>query len=135
MIRHNIKFMWEERVRISRYLISGVSAVTTDAGLYFILTRALDVYFLSANIISVLCGGTVAFLLNKFWSFSVRADTLRQSRRFALLFAANYIFQQVALYVAHGVLGAPDAFVKLGLVAASTTWNFLLYRYWVYAME
>ncbi len=135
MIRRGIQFVRDERVRITRYLLSGISAVAADAGLYFMLTRGYDVYFLTANIISVLCGGTVAFLLNKYWSFEVHHNTLQQSHRFATLFVANYLFQQVSLYVLHGLWGVPDALAKLGLIGVSTIWNFLLYRYWIYGIQ
>lgn len=135
MIRRGIHFVWNERVRLARYLVSGVSAVATDAALYFALTRVLHVYFLTSNIISLLAGGVVAFLMNKYWSFSAHTNTLRQSHRFATLFIANYLFQQIALYVVHGVWGVHDGVTKLGLIALSTCWNFLLYKYWVYASE
>lgn len=132
---HGVKFVLQERVRIARYFVSGVSAVATDAVLYFGLTRLLDVYFLAANIISLLAGGVVAFLMNKYWSFGAHTNTIRQSHRFATLFVANYFFQQGALYVLHGMWGVHDGVAKLFLIAISTCWNFLLYRYWVYAVE
>lgn len=120
-------------MRMSRYFITGVSAVGVDAGIYWLITRLLHTDFRIANLVSTLCGATYVFLINKFWSFGERTNTVRQSRRFAILFVWNYFFQQGALIVFVQHLHVHDLIAKFGIIAILTTWNFLLYRYWVYA--
>lgn len=126
--------MWGERIRIAKYFVSGLAAAAIDWIVYFVATRLLDVSPVPANIVSVLAGGTWAFLVNKFWSFEARKNTAQQSRRFAALFIFNYLFQQYGFYIAITHLGFHDLFAKLVLIAMMVSWNFLLYKYWVYAV-
>lgn len=136
MLRYVIKtasWAWQERGRMARYFIVGVSAVGVDAGIYWLITRWLYIDFRIANLISTLCGAAYVFLLNKFWSFGERANTARQSRRFTILFIWNYFFQQGALIIFVQYFSAHDIVAKLGVIAILTSWNFLLYRYWIYA--
>lgn len=129
------QWIWSERVRISRYLISGFSAVLLDWGTYLFCTRGLHMNAYAANVLSVLVGAACAFLANKFWSFGTRKNTLRQTRRFAILFICNYLFQQYGFYAALTYLHAYDLVAKVVLIGMMVCWNFLLYKYWVYAVE
>jgi len=128
-------WLWGERIRISKYLISGFSAFGVDWVVYFLATRALGLDEFVSNVFSVLSGATFAFLANKFWSFSSRENTVRQTRRFVTLFVCNYVFQQVGFYVALNYLGLHDLLTKVILVGMMVSWNFLIYKYWVYAVE
>jgi putative flippase GtrA len=138
-MRHHVKktatWVWNERGRMSKYVVSGISALVADMGVYALITRGFGGHVIMANIFSVLCGAATAFTLNKFWSFNERSNTLRQSRRFIILFVANYVFSQVAFFIFAGKLHLYDMGVKVSIVALSTSWNFLLYKYWVYVVE
>ncbi len=135
MIKRTFLWAWGERIRIARYLVSGFVAVALDWGVYYIATRFFHISQVPANIFSVLVGGTWAFLINKFWSFEVKHNTARQSRRFVILFIFNYLFQQYGFFVALSYIHIYDLFAKFGLIAIMVSWNFLLYKYWVYAVE
>lgn len=128
-------WVWNERIRISKYLISGFSAFAIDWGVYLVCTRAFHMNEYIANIVSVLVGATFAFLANKFWSFGHRENTGRQTQRFAVLFVFNYLFQQTGFYVALNYLHAHDLIAKIVLIGMMVSWNFLIYKYWVYAVE
>lgn len=128
-------WLWGERIRISKYLISGFSAFGIDWLVYVAATRVFGFDEFSSNIVSVLSGATFAFLANKFWSFSSRANTGRQTKRFATLFVFNYLFQQAGFYVALNYLGLHDLLAKVILVGMMVSWNFVIYKYWVYAVE
>lgn len=128
-------WLWGERIRISKYLISGFSAFGVDWFVYFAATRAFHFDEFSSNVVSVLSGATFAFLANKFWSFSSRTNTAQQTKRFAALFVFNYLFQQVGFYAAINYLGLHDLFAKVILVGMMVSWNFIIYKYWVYAVE
>lgn len=130
-----IVWLWNERTRISKYLISGFSAFAIDWGTYAICTRALHFNEYVANILSVLLGATCAFLANKYWSFNRRENTVRQSQRFVLLAICNYAFQQFGFVFALSMLHINDLIAKVLLIGMMVSWNFLLYKYWVYAVE
>ncbi len=130
-----VLWIWTERLRIARYVITGFSAVAIDASVYFFATRALHLNVYAANFLSVLAGGSFAFISNKLWSFQSQGNTLRQSRRFLGLFIFNYVFQQWGFYVAIRYLHAYDLLAKVLLIGLMVSWNFLIYKYWVYAVE
>ncbi|OGH68074.1 MAG: hypothetical protein A3C15_00830 [Candidatus Magasanikbacteria bacterium RIFCSPHIGHO2_02_FULL_50_9b] len=138
-MKHHIRaaatWIFNERVRLTRYFITGCSAVIVDAGLYILFTRALSLEEVASNVLSTTCGALYVFLLNKFWSFGSRGGTVRQSRRFLILFMFNYIFSQATFYLLVEKIGFHDLLTKLGIIALMVSWNFLLYKYWVYAVE
>ncbi len=133
-MKKTVLWLWEERVRIARYMVSGFAAVAIDWCVYFIATRFFHAPQVPANIISVLAGGTWAFVVNKYWSFKAHENTARQSRRFATLFVFNYLFQQYGFFFALHYVHIFDLLAKAILIAMMVSWNFLLYKYWVYAV-
>ena len=130
-----LPWLWEERIRIVKYLISGFSAVFVDAGIYYSATRWFNAAPTRANIVSVAAGSIFAFTINKLWSFQQRGNTIAQSRRFIALAIFNYGFQQVGFYVATKTLHLHDLLAKCILIGIMVSWNFLIYKYWVYAVE
>ncbi len=128
-------WLWGERIRISKYLISGFSAFGIDWVVYYVATRVFNFPEFNSNVVSVLSGAAFAFLANKFWSFDSRTNTTRQTKRFAALFVFNYLFQQIGFYGAINYLGLDDLLAKVILVGMMVSWNFVIYKYWVYAME
>lgn len=128
-------WLQQERVRLARYFLIGCSAVLIDNGSYSIFTRLLHSDRRLANVVSVGIGAGFSFLLNKLWSFEQRRETTQQARRFLILFAFNYFLYQLIFWIAVHYFGFYDFAVKLIIVAAQTSWNFLLYRYWVYGVE
>lgn len=134
-IRFAYSWVQNERVRITKYLITGFSAVGLDAGLYILLTRVFDISEVPANVCTTTIAATFVFLMNKYWSFNNHTGTLRQTRRYLILFAFNYLSSQTAFYLLVEKVEAHDLIVKFALIGVMTTWNFLLYKYWVYAME
>lgn len=121
------------RVQIIRYLLTGFSAVFLDWGVYVTLTRVCGVDILVAQCVSTLMGSIYVFIVNKMWSFGVTHDTGKQARRYVVIASWNWVFQQVMFYLAtiHG--GFHDLLVKILVTGCIVSWNFLLYKYWVYA--
>ncbi|MCX6780807.1 MAG: GtrA family protein [Candidatus Magasanikbacteria bacterium] len=128
-------WLLEERIRIARYLLSGFSAVGVDWGTYLICTRLFHLEEFRANILSVLGGALFAFLANKYWSFQQHAQTIRQTRRFFVLSIFNYLFQQYGFFIAIRNFHIFDLLAKAILIGIMVCWNFLIYKYWVYAVK
>ncbi len=133
--RRVTRWVIDERTRIVRYLISGFSAAGVDGIVYLALTRFFHVQSFNANFFSVLAGASCAFVANKFWSFQTRVNTATQGRRFVTLFIFNYCFQQAGFFVAVHYLRLYDLAAKVLIIGIMVCWNFLLYKYWVYAVE
>lgn len=135
ILRKDALIAWvrASRVQITRYLLTGLSAVVVDWGTYLFLSRILQVSEFTSQVISVILGSTYVFVMNKFWSFAVTHSTKKQSRRFLMLFLWNWIFQQGVFYIAVIKFGFYDMAVKFFVLCAMICWNFVLYKYWVYA--
>lgn len=133
--RRALSWLWDERVRVARYFITGCSAVVVDAGLYVVFTRIIGFSEVPSNVICTAIAAAYVFVMNKFWSFGSHGNTARQSRRFITLFIFNYAFNQGAFYLLVERAHLYDLLVKFGLIALMVSWNFLLYKYWVYAVE
>lgn len=73
------------------------------------------------------------FLLNKYWSFRNRSASCRQIARFLILASFNYLFAIGAMYLLNRVLGFDYRLVRIASIAAMVSWNFFVYKYWVYA--
>ena len=69
------------------YGVIGCSSALLDFLIFTILTEVFDVYYLVANCISVTCGLTNSFVLNRKYNFKVTDKTLKRAIMF---FAVGY---------------------------------------------
>lgn len=76
--------------------------------------------------------GLWVFLLNKHWSFGEKSPHGKQLVKFSLLFGWNYIFGILSMYMGNKIWGFDPIPVRIIAIGLTTSWNFLLYRYWVY---
>ncbi|MFB6181705.1 MAG: GtrA family protein, partial [Candidatus Magasanikbacteria bacterium] len=72
------------------------------------------------------------FTLNKYWSFQSDKKAHKQLVRFLIVAGFNYVFAVVSMYFFHEQIGFHKYLVKASTVAIMVSWNFLLYKYWVY---
>lgn len=112
-----------------RYVVSGVFAVAVDFGIYLFLNSYLD-YGLS-KAISFMSGTTVAYLLNRFWTFETKVFLARQLFKFLLLYGislvVNVLINMVVLKLTNHVM--------LGFLissAVSIVINFSGQKFWVF---
>jgi putative flippase GtrA len=110
-----------------------VLTVAVDVGLLVLLR---DVVGLLISLSAALAFGTsvvVNFALNRLLHAGGGAgDLAGHVWRYGVLLSANLLLTVVVLTVAERS-GLPYLPVKLVVVAATTCWNFLLYRRWVFA--
>lgn len=103
-----------------------------DVGLLYL---ASNVYgadsVISVAAIQIIVGLWV-FLANKHWSFGEKSPHGKQLVKFALLFGWNYIFGLISMHIGNKIWGFDPVPVRIVAIAMTTSWNFLLYRYWVY---
>ena len=101
-----------------KYLISGTTAAFTNFGLYFIFTRILNWYYLTAYVASVFGAFWVSFILQKFWTFNNK-DTDQINRQIGLYVLVNIgslIVTTAGMYIFVSLLHLWDA---LALVVTS----------------
>jgi len=132
MVKKTFTFFWSLRHQFIKYFIIGIGAVILDMSTLLFFKEILKispVIAVTANQILVLI---FVFLLNKYWSFKENSMTHRQLFRFGILVIYNYSFAVVAMYVFNNLLKFDYRLVRLGSIILAVSWNFFLYKYWVY---
>jgi putative flippase GtrA len=115
------------------YLVVGGLTVVVDIGLLALLHESFGVPLGVATTVAFCTAVVVNFLLNRTAMSSWGSRGLTQhALRYGSLVLANYVITLVVVTTA-GHVGNRYLVAKLAVVAASTLWNFLLYRYWVFA--
>jgi putative flippase GtrA len=116
-----------------RYLVIGVASIGIDVGLLFVLHSLVGVPLGVAT--------TAAFLTSLVFNFACNRSTMAAGQparlmqhavRYSLLVVANLLIT-VAVVTGAAHIGVPYVLAKLAVVAASSCWNFVLYRRWVFA--
>lgn len=114
---------------LKRFLVAGMSAVTTDLIGYYILLN-----FLTHDIakgISFLLGTVVAFIINKYWTFEKHEKSYKEIIQFGILYTftlgANILTNKIALDLTDMVF-----FAFLVATGVSTVLNFIGQKWWVF---
>ncbi|NCO04977.1 MAG: GtrA family protein [Candidatus Magasanikbacteria bacterium] len=115
-----------------KYIIVGVTSFTFDILLLIGITEICSIKPFFAVIISQLIVLTYNFTVNKQWAFSHTAGAKQALMRYLILTVANYVFGILAMYAGNVVAGIDYRIVRVATVGAMVSWNFLLYKHWVY---
>ena len=115
-----------------KYFIVGFSGVILDMGSLVILKEVFGFEPITAVIINQIFLLIYVFLLNKYWSFRDKSLPHKQIVRFLLLASFNYLFSVGVMYYFNNMLGFDYRLVRLGSIAMMVSWNFFLYKHWVY---
>ena len=116
-----------------RYFIVGCSAVLLDMATLYWLKTIIGLSAVWSIVINQLAMCSYVFLLNKYWVFTSSGAFARQAVRYFSLAAANYLIAIIWMWIFNEQLGFNYLLVRLVNIALSTAWNFLLYRFFVYA--
>ena len=121
--------MSDVKKELKRFLIAGFSAVSTDLGIYYLLMNLFNVNFSKG--ISVLSGATVAFLINKYWTFEKKERSFNEIIKFAILYLVTL---GLNVLTNHIVLDISNIVILAFLVATgvSTVLNFIGQKWWVF---
>jgi len=115
-----------------KYFIVGIGSLTLDMGTLIFFTEVFHLRAVVSVVLNQAIILTINFTLNKYWAFSNRAMPHRQVVRYLLLAVWNYSFSVGAMYFFHDFIGADYRVVRVASIALMVSWNFLLYKYWVY---
>jgi len=108
-----------------RFLVVGVSVVSVDFAVYFLLLRSFpQVPVSTAKVLSFLAGAALAFVLNRSFVFRAGGAATRQLVAFALLYACSLALNTGANWVALSI-GFGRPFSWLVATGTSTVSNFL----------
>jgi putative flippase GtrA len=133
MLKKSAKFLWSLRRQFAKYFVTGIIAVILDMGSLIFLKEVWHFPPFLAVIANQAFVLVFVFLMNKYWSFKEHAMTHRQLYRFAIVVAFNYCFSVSTMYIFNHKLNYDYRLVRLASIILAVSWNFFLYKYFVYA--
>lgn len=135
MINKICTYCWSLRRQFAKYFIVGISGFVLNLSLLILAKEILGISAVIATAVIGLFLMVFNFLLNKYWSFRDKTMPHKQIIRYIILSAGNYVFSVSAMYLLHDQFGWDYRLVNIGTVAVMVSWNFLLFKYWVYRVE
>ncbi len=115
-----------------RYAVAGALGVTLDLAILSYFKEVQEFSVVTAVMLNQSIMVMVMFMLHKHWSFKNKQIPHAQFVRYLLLLAFNYIVAVVLMGIVTELFDIDYRFVRLGTIALSASWNFYLYRHWVY---
>lgn len=129
-----IHHIWNHRIQLSKYAIIGMSAFCIDVGLLVLIRETTGTRPLYAVLGIQVITTLYVFFLNKYWSFQNHDVPHKQFVRYLILVLWNYVFGATAMYLFNEAWFQFNyLFVRVATIAISVSWNFILYKKWVYA--
>lgn len=120
------------RRQLFSYVVVGGLTVVVDLGLLTLLHESYGAPLGVATTVAFCAAVVVNFALNRAAMSSRGSWGLTQhALRYGSLVLANYVIT-LAVVTTAGHVGDRYLVAKVAVVAVSTVWNFLLYRYWVF---
>ena len=118
---------------LPRYIVTGILAVLTDFSLYFLLQGSLD-YSLAKGT-SFTAGASVAFILNRLWTFKQNHSAVKQVTKFSLLYTSTLVANVTVNKLSITLLPEYITLAFLFATATSTILNFLGNKFIVFTHE
>ena len=124
--------MWSVRHQFAKYFVVGLSGVILDIASLILFKEVFGLVPVVAVIINQAVLIVYIFYLNKYWTFRNKEMPHRQMIRFLILAFWNYFFSVVAMFIFNAHLEFHYILVRMLTILVMVSWNFFLYKYWVY---
>lgn len=118
--------------QLIKYFITGVLSFGTEVALLSFFTEVCQLWYIYSNSLAFLIVFIISFTLNRRWAFKSKQPFLKQFITSGLLFALNLIVCNWILYFFTETVKFHYLFSKVIATGSSVTWNFFLYKYYVY---
>lgn len=135
MIKKGILYFWSLRREFAKYFIVGFSGLFLDMGSLIIFAEIFGWMPVMAVLVNQIFLLTYNFTLNKYWSFRNKAMPHKQLVKYLSLAGFNYIFSVFTMYFFNHILEFDYRAVRIITIAVAVSWNFFLYKYWIYKIE
>ena len=131
-LKNLILMAWSIKDQFTKYFIIGASGVFLDIATLFLLKEYFYLRPVWAVMINQLIMLNYVFFLNKFWAFKSNGMTYRQMVRFYSLALFNYVFSVVWMFVLNETFGVNYLLARILNIALAVSWNFAIYKFWVF---
>lgn len=125
--------------QLLRFLTVGVLNTAIDFAVLFALVEAANVPLFLANIFSTGLGLVFSFVANRKFTFRSRGSRSRETVKFlAVTLCGLWLLQPLVIWVVEPLVVVVNVTVsslmvaKVVATAASLTWNFAMYRWFVF---
>lgn len=116
-----------------RYLLVGTTTFVIDFGIFKLLLSYTQLNDVPANLISVFLSLLFNFTFSNFWTFQAGKDNkVKKLGKYAILASINYIFNNISFALLINYFDLPSLPAKALVTIAVITWNFFLYKVWVF---
>lgn len=121
-MKYNIK-------RLIKFLISGISAATTEYTVFLLLHIIIsDKLIIISQSVSFLCGFVVSFVLNKKWVFKSSGNTKNELIKYASLATINLILSNILIWILISNIHIVFWLAKFIVMALVATWNYIIFQ-------
>lgn len=132
MVKKAIQYIWTSRLELIKYASIGSSGFVLDMGTLMLLKEWLNLEPVLAVIINQAILVVYIFTLNKLWTFRNKEMARWQFVRYLALTGWNYTIAVILMYIFNSLLGYHYILVRISSIALAVTWNFLLYKHWIF---
>lgn len=126
-------------VRIPRYLIVGTSTAMLDFLLFIVIYHLLPNHILAgfypeqwANAVAIGIAFIYSYIMHRKWSFQSHGSLQREFLFMLLLLLINMAISSWGISILNRDFGVSVAFAKIGFQALVTSWNYLLFNYFIF---
>lgn len=116
--------------QLSRFLVTGLMAVGTDFISYMILSNFLAIAVAKGS--SFILGSSVAFFVNKRWTFEDNSDTRAALVHFSILYFCTFFANVGVNHITLAWLPGMKLIAFLAATGTSTVLNFLGMKFLVF---
>lgn len=127
-----LNYLWAHRDQFIKYFVIGISGTVLDILTLWILKEFFGLLPVVAVVINQILMLIYIFLLNKKYSFKVGGEYHKQVTKFLIVASGNYLFSILWMWIFNHHFGYNYLLVRIVNIALAVSWNFLLYREWVY---
>ncbi len=120
----------QTKQELLRFLLTGITAVTTDLCSYYLLMSIIDIDV--AKAISFILGSVIAFFMNKMWTFESNYKVSSTLIQFSLLYSATFLANIAVNHLLNQWNSEIMIIAFLFATATSTVLNFIGMKFWVF---
>ncbi|PLX20855.1 hypothetical protein C0584_03660 [Candidatus Parcubacteria bacterium] len=128
----SVKTIIANKKQFAKYFITGVSGFILDILSLYFLKEYLHLAAAQSVMINQIFILFYIFLLNKYWSFNSNNGGLAELKRYLVVVFGNYLFSIVWIWFFSDLIGLYYLAVRTVNIALAVSWNFVLYKKWVY---
>ena len=128
-----MKFLKHELAKqFIKFCLVGIFNTVIDFSVYLFLSRAINLYFIFANLLSVLVAMTFSFFANKYFTFQNLEKAKIQYLKFALVNLVYFLLYNSIFWLMVEYYKFDDLLAKVIAIIIGLFWNFGANRYWTF---